>query len=82
MNVKHYATSKFFARPPPPFGLRPSGGGGRYHMYLNPDNSPKPQHSNGDCAVFKSLDLKRYQTLVDLLGKQSLEIGDFAKAHG
>ncbi len=29
---------KFSRRPPPPFGLRPSGGGGRSHMYLNPDN--------------------------------------------
>ncbi len=37
MNVKHYATSKFFARPPPPEGRNPKGGGGRSHMYLNPD---------------------------------------------
>ncbi len=32
---------KFSRRPPPPFGLRPSGGGGRSHMYLNPDSPPK-----------------------------------------
>ncbi len=31
-------TEKFSRRPPPPFGLRPSGGGGRSHMYLNPDS--------------------------------------------
>ncbi len=31
---------KFSRRPPPPFGLRPSGGGGRSHMYLNPDIIP------------------------------------------
>ncbi len=35
--MKRYAASKIFARPPPPFGLRPSGGGGRAHMDLNPD---------------------------------------------
>ncbi len=36
--MKHYATSKIFARPLFPFGLRPSGKSGQSRMYLTPDS--------------------------------------------
>ena len=33
---------KIFTRPPPPEGRSPKGGGGRSHMYLNPDRHDIP----------------------------------------